>query len=279
MSKFDVYTFQFTPIIQDWTLPFEDIKNRQRQIMENKNQFLEEVLTSDLFIHRSKSLPLNLKFTDDELKVFQIANRKAISIEHRFKKEWQENQPSCWVLIYNNAEVQRIAIEQKTEAFSDTKVVASIMAKAFNSKLKMYNLSIRISKEYFVQEFWRLANEHVEEISKLRFEFCYPNLPRVTRNLDSALENISRLVDSNHSAIEFNAGDEGPLRNITEKNTTIKKLATAAAQGGTPIKLRIKGFRKYFETGNNAKTVEFKEAELVSENMNDIKEILKELQE
>ena len=153
MSKFDIYTFQFSPIIEDGTLSFEDIEAERKRIMENKNEFFEEVLTSATFVHRSKSLPLVVEYSDQDLKVIRIANIKTIEIERDFVKEWTENQPSCIVIIYNNAEVQRIAIEQKIEAFTDTKVVSSILNKTFNYKLRHYNLAIKINKEYNAQDF------------------------------------------------------------------------------------------------------------------------------
>ena len=90
MSKFDIYTFQFSPIIEDGTLSFEDIEAERKRIMENKNEFFEEVLTSATFVHRSKSLPLVVEYSDQDLKVIRIANIKTIEIERDFVKEWTE---------------------------------------------------------------------------------------------------------------------------------------------------------------------------------------------
>ena len=59
--------------------------------MENKNEFFEEVLTSATFVHRSKSLPLVVEYSDQDLKVIRIANIKTIEIERDFVKEWTEN--------------------------------------------------------------------------------------------------------------------------------------------------------------------------------------------
>ncbi|MEQ3057764.1 MAG: hypothetical protein ACLUER_12570 [Odoribacter splanchnicus] len=278
MSKFDIYTFQFSPIIEDGTLSFEDIEAERKRIMENKNEFFEEVLTSATFVHRSKSLPLVVEYSDQDLKVIRIANIKTIEIERDFVKEWTENQPSCIVIIYNNAEVQRIAIEQKIEAFTDTKVVSSILNKTFNYKLRHYNLAIKINEEYNVQEFWNIASQYEKSIKKLRFEFNYPNLPRVTKNLNSALKNASEIVNSTRSAIEFNAEDEKTLQNINVNNKTINGLVKASAEGGTPIKMRVKGYKKYVETGNKAKTIEF-DLDLSTENIEEVKDILRELKE
>lgn len=279
MNKFDIYTFQFSPIIEDGTLLFKDIEEEREYIMHNKNEFFEKVLTSGIFIHRSKSLPLVIEYSDPDLKVIRIANIKTIEIEQGFKKKWTENQPSCSIIIYNNAEVQRIAIEQKPEAFSDTKVVSSILNKTFNTKLKQYNLSIKISKEYFVKEFWDLANTYESSIKKLRFEFNYPNLPRVTKNLNLALKNTSETIDSTRSVVEFNAEGTSNLQNINETNTAIKGLATASAQGGTPIKMSIKGYKKFIKTGNTAKTIEIDLVDLTTENIEQVKEIIRELKE
>ena len=249
MSKFDIYTFQFSPIIEDGTLSFEDIEAERKRIMENKNEFFEEVLTSATFVHRSKSLPLVVEYSDQDLKVIRIANIKTIEIERDFVKEW-----------------------------TDTKVVSSILNKTFNYKLRHYNLAIKINKEYNAQDFWDIASQYEKSIKKLRFEFNYPNLPRVTKNLNSALKNASEIVNSTRSAIEFNAEEKKTLQNINANNKTINGLVKASAEGGTPIKMRVKGYKKYVETGNKAKTIEF-DLDLSTKNIEEVKDILRELKE
>ena len=52
----------------------------------------------------------------------------------------------------------------------------------------------------------------------------------------------------------------------------------ASAEGGTPIKMRVKGYKKYVETGNKAKTIEF-DLDLSTKNIEEVKDILRELKE
>jgi len=123
-----------------------------------------------------------------------------------------------------------------------------------------------------------ISNQTEKSIKKLRFEFNYPNLPRVTKNLNSALKNASEIVNSTRSAIEFNAEEEKTLQNINANNKTINGLVKASAEGGTPIKMRVKGYKKYVETGNKAKTIEF-DLDLSTKNIEEVKDILRELKE
>lgn len=39
MSKFDIYTFQFSPIIEDGTLSFEDIEAERKRLWKIKMNF------------------------------------------------------------------------------------------------------------------------------------------------------------------------------------------------------------------------------------------------
>ena len=182
------------------------------------------------------------------------------------------------MLIEYRKEHKEEPIEQKIEAFTDTKVVSSILNKTFNYKLRHYNLAIKINKEYNAQDFWDIASQYEKSIKKLRFEFNYPNLPRVTKNLNSALKNASEIVNSTRSAIEFNAEEKKTLQNINANNKTINGLVKASAEGGTPIKMRVKGYKKYVETGNKAKTIEF-DLDLSTKNIEEVKDILRELKE
>lgn len=68
------------------------------------------------------------------------------------------------------------------------------------------------------------------------------------------------------------------LQNINANNKTINGLVKASAEGGTPIKMRVKGYKKYVETGNKAKTIEF-DLDLSTKNIEEVKDILRELKE
>lgn len=274
MSKFDIYTFQFSPIIDDATLPFKDIEEERERIMNNKNQFFEKVLTSDFFIHHDKTLPLIIEYSDKELKIIRIANRKYVTFEREFKKEYRENQPSCLVVIYNNANIQRIAIEQDIDAFTETNVVANIMTKAFNRELKKYDLKIRINKEYNEGEFWNLIQKYKSEVTRLKFEFNYPNLPRVNKYITEAIKNASQSVNSTKSIVEFNADKGETLKNITKNNDIINGLVKASAEGGTPIKFNIKGYKAQRKTGGTTKTIEFDEMSFEGKDIDLLKTIL-----
>ena len=67
--------------------------------------------------------------------------------------------------------------------------------------------------------------------------------------------------------------------NIDESNEQIKGLTQAASGSGNSVVLRIKGMKKLQKTGYTTKTLRFDDLEIQANNVEDIKEIFRSLDE
>lgn len=263
MALFDIYTYQFSPLPIQGDLFDESYIHRQEVVMKNKNNVFRDLLQNADFIYRNKKHSICFFPKDNDLIVFKISNTKTMLLERDFKIESTTDEPSSLVIIYNSPLVQRIAIQQNLRSFSDTGIIIRIIQSSLKHSLAQYGLRITIKKEYRNQEFWDIVNDNMSNISMLRFEFDYPNLPRVTEKVDVLLRGLSKDIYSGKTKLEFNALENEAL-NLNRDDEDLNDLAKAASSSGNPIILKIKGYRKYKKTGNTTKTVEFDDAEITA---------------
>lgn len=274
MALFSIYTYQFSPVI-DGDL-FSEVLFERKKIMSQKNTVFERIIKETKYVHRNKILSAQLIFIQGDIIAFRLANRKTVRLEKKFQEEVEINEPSSLVIIYNSSFEQRIAIEQNTNAFSETEVVAKILRNSFVKVLKRFNLSITIRKEYQKQEFWSFVQEHTENIEMLRFEFDYPNLPRVSKCIEDLIKDVSEETLSTKTRFELNSGENNNLK-ITEDNNQITNLAKASSESGNPIIMKVKGYKSFFKTGKTTRTVELDEVEVEAKNIEDIKNVFHSL--
>lgn len=119
-------------------------------------------------------------------------------------------------------------------------------------------------KDYDENEFWKIVNAYPKQVTMLRFQFSYPNLPRVSQNINKIISEESRKVGSAKTVFEFNA-DEGEALNVSKGNGKLEGMVVAAAQSGNPVTLKIKSMKKYIKTGKTEKSFELDGLELTAE--------------
>lgn len=275
MLTFDQYTYQFSPLSTEPTL-FGNSVEEQNKIMESKNSIFEEIVPQTIFKHLNKELSVKQVCAKDDIIILRLANKKVIRFEKDFIEEIEESEPSSYVIIYNDANEQRIAIEQNTNAFSSTEVVARILQNSFMKNLEQYELRINIKKEYKEREFWDIVQSYPQNIKMIRFEIDYPNLPRITENIENVIRQISAESLSTKTRLELNSDQEGTL-SISEDNTSVKNLAKASSLSGNPITFRMKGYKNHIKTGNTSRTITIDEVIIESANADEVKNIFKAL--
>lgn len=255
MEKFDVFTFQLStlPVVQQSLfskpIPFEEL-------YEKKNEYFNEIFNEKLsFFHRGKKLNYQIVHRDNDLIILQLANRKKVRLEVEFKSMDYESQPSCFIIISNDPEIQIIAIEADGYSFGSSFTIVRILQKCFESRLSKLGFNIHINPMYEEKEFWEIVARNSQMIERLKFEFVYPNLPRVNKNLSDELKEASKLLDSQKTNIEFNAAEKEILSNIDSSNRNLESLVKASAAGAGPIKIKLRSSRKWLSTGDKVKNV------------------------
>lgn len=266
MARFIVYTYQFSPIINFQSRIGEDILSMQQR-MERKQEFLQEILdrlTDDQlhFKYRNKEYNHRSCMNTQGVVILKLANNINAFIEQDFRREILPHHPSCFVLIDNRLDVQHILIEDKTDAFTSTDVVKSILASFFTHYLEEYGLEITINKAYQEREFWDTIRQYPQGIQMVRFQMSYPNLPQVWQSVGDMIRESSLETNSHKTSIEFHS-QKGELLTLDENNENINGLVNASAEGGIPVVLKVNGFRAHKKTGTTEKSVEIDSLEAI----------------
>jgi len=135
-----------------------------------------------------------------------------------------------------------------------------ILESTFSHYLNNYGLEIDISKEYKESEFWNIIHDNPQGLTMVRFQFLYPNLPRVWGNIEAILRDTSEDTNSNKTLLEYQSGENEKLL-LNESNEQIKGLAKASADSGSVITIKARGIKRYIRTGNTEKSIEIDDLE------------------
>lgn len=272
--NFNIYTYQFKPIYQQRTL-FCDPDLEAQKAMDKKNIIFAEALKNAIFAYRNKRHNVQFIVSTSDFFIFRISNPRKIKIEKSFKVIEETNEPSVYVIINNDKEVQRIALQQDPLAFSDTNVIASIITSTVRQVLQDAFLQISIRREYSRSEFWDIVKSNSDQITSIKFKFDYPNLPRVRSLIPEMLKDASARTRSSTTTLEFEAEKDETLY-IDENDRDIQELNNGAADCGSEVAIGIKGLKRKIRTGHTTKEIELDELQIIG-NPEDIKDILKSI--
>lgn len=263
MSKYIIYTYQFSPVQSSAVGLFDD--NRiatAEQLMEKKQDVFRAILEDSLlsFSYKNKTYGHKMLLNEMGITVFKIANQRNTTLEREFQKKKIEYSPSCVVIIDNRKDVQLIAIEEDTSAFYETSQVVKILQPSFNRWLKPHGLRINIQKAYQKTEFWDIVRAHRDKVELVRFHFSYPNLSRVNKTIKEIISSTSKSTNSKQSSFELKSA-VGETLDLVESNRDLKDLADYAADSGDQIEIKAKGIRSFLKTGATSVSVEINDLE------------------
>ena len=88
--------------------------------------------------------PLKLEHSQNGFYLFKIAQKKTTTITQNFENLVVDNEPYVYVIINNDPTVQKIAISDNIEAFSNPDVVKNILKKPAPSILAAFTISLDI---------------------------------------------------------------------------------------------------------------------------------------
>ena len=225
MAKFNLYTYQFRPVNKEETL-FEKTPLPVEERMEKKQDIFNALFDKTsgfVFKYGNKRFEHEVLYNENRIVIFRVANNKFLTLEENFVKRHQSHFPSTMVIIDNRTDVQHIAIEERTNSFVDTDYLAKILSASFKKGLEQSGLSIEILKDYDENEFWEIVNAYPKQVTMLRFQFSYPNLPRVSQSINKMISEESKKVGSAKTIFEFNA-DEGETLNVSKGNGKLEGM-------------------------------------------------------
>ena len=263
LINFHIYRYHLLPI---------ETANRQIDLFENKkftieeiklkkNEFFGKVLDS-LVESKNNNHPLKLEHSEDDSYLFKLAQKKTTTITKNFENVIIDDEPYVYVIFNNKSDVQKIAISDNKEAFSNPDVVKNILKKVFRKDLEKFGLNIELEALYDKVEFWNYVGKHQKEITYINFEFIKPNLANISNSLPQVFKNFSDNTNSHESHITIKAPEKGALENIDKNNENIKGLVDYTSEGAGSIKLKVKNIRKQLNTKENPVILQVKELDI-----------------
>ena len=232
-----------------------------------KNEILDDILSDNFsFVLRRQTYPHKVVFSENSIVVFQLAHSGSIMQENDFSRKKLPNSPSCFIIIDNRKNRQRIYIEDRTVAFQDPRFTASIIENTLNRQLKQYGLSLSLTGEFEPSEFWGFAKDHIGRIKMVRFSFPYPNLPRVTNQIDKAIVKAGLSVNSKETTLELKAGKNECL-DIKKSNKLLKNLVNASSESGSPIICSTGSKRKHVTIGKALRSLDIDMEEVLTSDL------------
>jgi len=235
-------------------------KMNLEEIKKRKNDFFKEAIL-ELDDIEGK-YPIQIYDHEKDSFLLRIAQKKSQTVTKNFKREYITNEPYCYVIINNDKGVQKIAISENPNAFSNPDVVKNILGNILQKLLLRYQLNIEIEQLFDVGTFWNYLELNKGAIKSINFEFIKPNLADISKSLTKNLKDFTNAVNSHKSNIIVKAPDQGYLENIDKKNIAVKGLVDYSSEGGGNIKVKVKGLKKYLKTKDSPKTLTVKELDL-----------------
>lgn len=242
MASFKIYTYQFTPLVGDVSEVEETLFNDSvltaESVMANKQASLQSLFDNEstfTFLVGNQLFRHQVLLNYNGIILLRIANNKKLRQEEDFCVHELVNQPSCKVIIDNRGGCQTIAIQNLPSAFANPDQVARIMQQSFNVSLKRSGLAIDIRARIEETSFWRIIDSHPDGIKSIQFDIPYPNLPRVSDNVDALLKEVCRELEAN-TRFEINAL-QGQTLKLEKTSKLLEGLVKVSSISGHPIKL------------------------------------------
>lgn len=244
MSQFDVYTYQFAPLVSD---PAEnpalfDDQPSAEEIMASKQSVFQSLFAEDAgleFNIGGEIFRHQILLNYNGIIAMRLANNRQLVQEENFQVRRLINQPSCLIVIDNRGGCQSIAIQKNPTAFSQTKRVVNILQTTFNAYLLQHFLSVDIRRRLEENSFWQIVDRCPEGVKSVRFEFSYPNLPRVSDNIHQMFTELAKEFGAN-SKYEINA-IQGQRLILDRDNEMLKGLIKASCDSGHGISVLPNG--------------------------------------
>lgn len=261
--NFHIFRYHLNPLsndLQQLQLFPNEMKSPE-ELKERKNDFFNETL-NELDFYKDERNPLKVEHNENEYFLIKLAQKKSTKIVQDFEDFEINNEPFVYIIINNNPEVQKIAISENSDAFSEPKVVRNILIKLFNKGLSKYGLGVGIEEMFKKESFWKFVNSHRSEIKLIDFKYIRPNLANISKSLPQDFRDFTDSVNSKESHIVIKAPDKGILENIDKSNNIINGLVEYTSEGAGDIKLQIKGYKKRYSTKENPVVIQISEAKI-----------------
>lgn len=249
--KFQIFSFSL------------NASNTFRDPKQNKNLILKEIIKKEIwYSHHGQKIYLFDKEEEDYI-IWAIGRKSTIEksiIENQsFKKQKEENYPSCKI-IFNISEHftdggHRIAFEYNTWAFQNPLWILKWFEKSLNKSLKYYGYSISIYPMFDEFLFWDIIQKN--NIEKLTFTYSIPNFLKLNNTLSDDLKSIWKSYNTTNAKIELE--NKNWNLSLDESDQLLKQSVEYCSQWAWTFEVKVKWVRATYSNENSIKTVEIDE--------------------
>ena len=156
------YKHNFAPY--DWELRQQHLSS----LFESDNSVkfsLGEGNDQKVYKHRVYHLK-----TSPQITVMRFANDIDIPVERDFEPAMAKDEPSCFVIIDNRANLRTIAIQKRKKAFGNTRQVAKIISSVIDEQLfRDYCYGFEILPDYYPVDLFTVWERQQANAQSLRF--------------------------------------------------------------------------------------------------------------
>ena len=277
ISQFELYRYQLLPIDRYLQVDLWSGITSIEQLIEKKNELLGTALLEvDHFANSRIETATKRLYAQDDFFLFRIAANRSLHRETKeFTEEYIDNWPSVLAAIWNHPEIQMIAIQRRTTAFSSTEAVAKLILETLYPHLSRFHL--RAIYEPIVERkvFWDIVDKYEGKIQKVEFEFITPNMANISTSLPEDLKEFAKATNSVKNKLDIESDTESNLH-IEKNNSTISALADYTSDGGGNVSVKVNGLSKKINTSKTVKHVEVSEMQLQG-TAEEVADILKEI--
>ena len=205
MPVFAIYNYEFEPVQKRWAEAILDgmgeVLMSASESFPKKQEIFGDLLQKDFRKEKREDIiRFSIKQSDreyihrhlipptDDITMMRVANKRTHKIvDEELQEKRVDDYQNCIVIIDNRPGIQRILIEKKKAAFTDTKQTANILEQTFNRLLPRWSLTIKLYHLKDKRSFWQFANDlHTFPggFHRVCFYLPYPNLERLRKVYD-----------------------------------------------------------------------------------------------
>lgn len=271
----EFYRYQILPIDRSQGGLFDE---SPAELIANKNKYFLEALLNLSQITMDEenvidSYKLKLEYPQDtvnnnNLFVFRLAKQRTLPYDTpQFKQTPLASWPWVYLIVWNDADRQVIAIQHKRKVSEQTKSLINWLEKQVNKSLEPKNLNLHIKSIFDEQDFWDIVEKN--QIQKVTFKLITPNMANISSALSDDMKKLAKSTNTQQSTVELTAYSDSVLE-LERDNSSVSDLVNYSSQGGGSISVKIKGIATRRTTSRSAKKTVIEEMEIQSYSCEDI---------
>ena len=272
---FELYRYQILPIDRQLSIFNEYARDLDELIAKKNDIFYDEILKIEEWKYKNTIIKARKEYDKNNFLLFKFAPKRNTKIEdENFKEADIDTWPSVLMAIWNDKDIQTIAVQNKKDAFAHTRTAVSVLVDNINSRLLEKNLKIHFEAIFKKDAFWSIVSKYDKKISNVRFELITPNMANISKHLSDELKDFTKNTNTARTKFEIEA-EKGASLHIDSSNIQVQNMVEYASNGGGNISFRVKGLKKIINTNASISSTSIDELELSTSSPEVVVEILK----